>query len=145
MSAIQFFVEALLLGALAYLLLHQAAANCFELATYRVLPFYNVPLVLREGVGVVVRWYRKLPTYAALDSAEAILQLQETSGESVLSAYRRLEASMLSSPWAYPDSQHEAVTYVAWEFNVSRTLQANCEYFRNQLAQSTRATKLQEI
>ena len=145
MPSIQVIVDALLLGALAYLLLHQAATNCFEFATYRVLPFYNLPLVVRECVGVAVRWYRNLPTYAALDSAEDILQLGEPSGESVLSAYRRLEASMLSSPWAYPESQHEAVAYVAWVFNVRHMLHANCEYFRKQLRQATQATNLQEI
>jgi hypothetical protein len=144
MPAIEIVFNVVLLGALAYFLLHQAAANCFELATYRVLPFYNVSLVLREGIGVCVRWYRKLPTYAALDRAEDLLQLGDASDESVLLAYRRLEASMLNSPWAYPDSQHEAVTYVAWEFNVDRRLQANLEYFRIQLGQATAATKLQE-
>jgi len=145
MPSIEVFFDAILLGALAYFLLHQAAANCFELATYRVLPFYNVSLVLREGVGVAVRWYRKLPTYAAIDSAEDILQLGEPSDESVLLAYRRLEAAMLRSPWAYPESQHEAVTYVAWEFNTSHLLQANYEYLRKQLNRVTAATKLQEI
>lgn len=145
MPSIQFFIEVLLVVTLAYFLLHQVAANSFELATYRVLPFYNVPLVVREGVGAVIRWYHGLPTYAALDDAKKILKLTEATGDSVLVAYRRLEGDMLNRRWAYPDSQHEAVTYLAWEFNINLRLSENCEFFRNELNRATHATRLQEI
>lgn len=144
MNQIQIVIDVLLLGALAYLLLHQAAANCFELATFRVLPLYKVPLVVRECLGAIVRRYHKLPTYSGLDNAEAVLKLDDTTGASVLAAYRLLEAQMLTTPWAYPESQHEAVTYVAWEFNINQALRENCEFFRRALNRTTLATRLQE-
>jgi hypothetical protein len=137
MPSIEILIPALLLTVVGYLLVHQRAAYAYEFATYRVLPVWSVSLVAREFIGVCVRRLHRLRTYSALDDAYAVLGLDPVavvSADQVRSSYQRVSGDMDNAPWAYPDSQHEAILGVAWEFGCHVKNREVCAFVRQNLA-----------